>query len=133
MAGLVLVGIIFLVVGGCWAMISPSGSDSDPPSAPEPRTSLEAEVRRLGAEVQITNLDEGPWTNCTVEINPGVIRGGYSQRGISVGPGETISRGLGTFTAGGGERFNPNTHAVETVALRCNTPTGRRAYFGSFR
>lgn len=122
----VILGI--LSVAAMWCFGGDSGS-SDRQAA----TPLSATVRFTGTQLQVTNRDDFPWTDCRLEINPGIVRGGWSASAARIGPGETVSGGVMTFTRSGGERFNPLTHQVESASVACNTPHGRRYWNGSFR
>jgi hypothetical protein len=93
---------------------------------------LNARVHLDGMTLRLTNGDTVDWTGCDVEINPGVVRSGWSQRVPAVAAGEVVEGGLMAFTRGDGERFDPSTYAVQEVMVSCDTPQGRARYLGSF-
>jgi hypothetical protein len=104
---------------------------SNEESDPTPR--LNAAARVDNAQLHLTNNDPFPWTDCSVELNSGTIRAGWSQNVGRIPAGETVSSGLMAFTRSGGERFNSFTHAVESIHVDCNTLGGRRLWSGRFR
>lgn len=116
------------------ALLAPGREYNEFESRPTERvaTQLNAQVRKTATQVFVTNDDSFAWTNCSVELNAGVISSGWSQQVGRIEPGEEVSGGLMAFTRSGGERFNPGSHVVETVDVHCDTPTGRRHYNGAF-
>ncbi len=126
---ILLVGFVAMVVLAPDPTTSgPTTSGSSGASTPQ----LDAQVRKTDTQVFVTNNDSFAWTDCSIELNAGILSGGWSQEVGQVGPGEVISGGLMAFTRGGGERFNPATHVVESVDIFCDTPSGRGFYSGAF-
>ena len=123
----VFVGIIAGIGYGGWRMVAWITAPREAP------TSLSAEVRFSGSQIQIENNDTYAWTLCKVTLNSGIVRGSWSQEMGQIPAGETVSGGLMAFTRGRGERFNPLTHAVEDVLIDCDTPEGRRYWTGRAR
>lgn len=91
---------------------------------------LEAVVRRSPTQLSVTNDSEQSWRGCEIEINPGIIRGGWKTGPVDIGPGETVAGGLMTFTKADGERFQPSRYEVESVTVVCESPKG--LYSGSW-
>lgn len=120
--GLFAVFFVFISLAG-------GGGGSD--RTPDPAPTLSATVRMSGMQLHVTNDDVFTWTDCVIDINGG-IRSGFTQRIARIAAGETVSGGLMAFTRSGGERFNPITHAVESVSVRCGTPQGRGYWGGRF-
>src|SRR5690606_4295938 len=87
---------------------------------------LQALIEIRDGQLRMTNLEEGVWQSCRISINTGVVRGGWTTDVARIAPGATVAGGLMTFVKSDGERFNPFTHAVQSVSLACNTPAGRR-------
>lgn len=121
-------GVMAVLVAGIWMWCSGGddrGSGQTRTTAPaRQEAEIAARVRRDGLQLIIDNQDSFAWTNCEVTLNPGLFGGGWSQRVTHVGAGETISGGLLAFTKRDGERFNPATHALQTVMVACDTPQG---------
>lgn len=127
---LFLVGLVVLF--GVFASISmDAGPDAPAPQSSGPLT-LNAEVRQGGGQLFVTNASAVAWTDCSIHINPGLINDGYVQRIGSIGAGDTASGGLMGFVDGDGARFNPGTHVVQSVDVRCQTPAGEGWYSGEF-
>jgi hypothetical protein len=122
--------VLLLIIGGCWIAVSSGGGG--PSSSPPELVTLDALVQRSATQIVVTNQGEERWTNCRVEINPGIVRGGWSQSVAVIEPGQRVEGGLFAFTRSGGERFNPGTHVVESVTVQCDTPAGRGFYRGTF-
>jgi hypothetical protein len=109
-------------------------------SRPAPFRELNVEVHVTDTELIVLNRSAERWTNCTLEIHSVIIdrRGQgqltrWSKGPVTIRPGETVRRGLMSFTTSGGERFNPFTRAVESVFVQCDTPRGRVYWDGTLR
>ena len=70
---------------------------------------LKASVRFTDTKFMITNNDVFDWTNVKMEINGGLIRGGYVLKHPVMEAGQTYTVGAMQFAKGNGERFNPFT------------------------
>ena len=116
-------GWLWMAVGGMLFLFAVLAAAAACGGSNAAQPELNASVRRTGAQLLVENRDTFPWRNCEVEINPG-RGGGWSQRVAYVPAGETIRGGLLAFTREGGERFNPATHAIETVRVACDVPAG---------
>lgn len=107
-------------------------SEPDPEPQPEPAVPayapMRADVAMNQLIVRVTNANDYPWRDCEVRINPGLLNNGWTQSVAAIAPGETIESGLMAFTRSGGERFNPATHAVETIAVSCRRAPDEYGY-----
>ena len=70
-------------------------------------TGLDAVVKFSGTQFVITNKGASDWVNVKMEINGGIIRGGYALKHWRIGAGQTHTAGALTFAKGDGTRFNP--------------------------
>jgi len=127
--GFVVIIVFIAMVGG--GSGGGSGGGGSAPPASQMRD-LNAVARVTGTQLHLTNRDSYPWRNCKIELNSGVIRGGFSTSTTRIDAGETVTAGLMTFTKSGGERFNPMTHAVENVYVHCSVEGGSGSYMGRF-
>jgi hypothetical protein len=103
-----------------------SATASDAPAAPERSSDpvpLAVRASLSNTELQIVHAGESIWRNCEVELNYGIVRGGYSQSVGTVMPGDTLRGGLASFTRGA-ERFDPSRYVVERARMTCDTPRG---------
>lgn len=128
--GMVVAVILGVVVVA--AILSPSDDRVTPEPAPSGPLDLAAEVRRTSTQVTVTNTSAVAWTDCSIHVNPGTFDDGYVQNVARIGPGEVVAGGLMAFVDGDGARFNPGTHVVQNVDVRCQTPAGEGWYSGEF-
>lgn len=108
----------------------PSSASTTPAVEYTSPPDLRGAIYLSNTQVHVRNDDAFAWTNCSVSINPGIVRSGWSQDVARIAPGEIITGGLMAFTRSGGERFQPSQYVVETVGLSCETPAGRAYYSG---
>lgn len=88
---------------------------------------LDARVNFDGTQIKVVNRDDFAWTDCEVSINPGMFGGGWTQDVARISPGDSAVGGIMAFTDADARRFNPTTHAVESVDVICQTPDGSAA------
>lgn len=127
-----LVLIVVIGIGVVAAMFTEPSGTAPERTEPAGPLALSAEVRRSDTQLFVTNASSVPWTECSIHINPGLFSDGYVQRIGSIGAGDTASGGLMAFVDGDGARFNPGTHVVQSVDVRCQTPNGEGWYSGTF-
>jgi len=114
---------IILAVGSVDTDSVDSPSSSSPktykPSKPK-RPDLNATVVFTGSQFVISNHNNFDWTNVKLEINSGIIRGGYTLRVGRMSAGQTYTVGAAQFSKSDGERFNPFTHKVKNITITCD-------------
>lgn len=127
--------IVFAAVGVSKSCAPNSGARSgERPDAPARSTvDLNASVSFLQGEFIIANRDSFEWTNVKLEVNPGILSGGYTLRTDRLAAGETYSVGAMRFATSDGERFNPLTHKAQKFSIVADTPRGRGYYFASWQ
>ena len=112
------------------------GEPASSTAAPERPLSVElnAFVDFQEGQIVVKNRDGFDWVNVRMEINPGIVRGGWKCEAARIPAGSTYRAGAMTFTKGQGERFNPFTHQVEKFAIHCDTSPdhGRGNWFGGY-
>ena len=81
---------------------------------------IEAIVAFTGTQFVITNLDSFDWTNVKLEVNSGIIRGGYILRVGRLSSGQIYTVGASQFSKSNGERFNPFTHKPKNFTITCD-------------
>jgi hypothetical protein len=110
------------------------GRGIPPQTKPEPENStLSAAVRFTGTQFVITNNDAFNWSNCKLEINSGIVRGGYELRAPLVAARSTSTIGASQFAKSDGERFNPFSMKPNSFSIACDTPRGRGYSFGEWK
>lgn len=118
------VGVGALLVVG-FMIFSSLGEDPSPPRTPPPNPAaqtvrdLNATVRKNAIQIDVTNNETRGWSDCKIEINPGIVRGGWAQRIAVIPAGQTVNGGLMAFTKSNGERFDPAEYAVQSITVRC--------------
>lgn len=100
------------------------------PAAEQEAVALGAAVQFTGTQFQITNNDPFNWANCELAINAGAVRQGYELRAVSIAARSTMTVGAMQFARGDGQRFNPFDMKPNAFSIACDTPGGRRYYFG---
>ena len=106
---------------------TPKASDNSP--IPD----LGAKVEFDGTQIELTNLDAFDWSNCILEINPHAFTSGFKYRMTAIQLHSTIRIGALQFANGDGVRFNPFQYKPTSVSVRCDTPAGRRDFYGSWQ
>lgn len=97
-----------------------------------PTPDLSAKVDFTGAQFVITNSDSYDWTNCDFRINRRLPGGGYRANSVRIAARSSIAVGAMNFARSGGERFDPFRMRPNSFSIACDTPQGRRSYFGQW-
>lgn len=94
---------------------------------------LKAEVAFSDDAFKITNKDEKGWTGCKLELNAGIISGGYTYKYNLFLPDDPIIIAFREFTKGDGTRFNSYETKPQKLTISCDEvgETGKRG-FGYF-
>jgi hypothetical protein len=98
---------------------TPSSTRERAPSKPA-RPDLDASVVFTGTQFVIGNNNNFDWTNVKIEINSGLIRGGYILRTNRIEANSVYTVGAAQFAKTDGERFNPFSHKVMNVTITCD-------------
>lgn len=96
---------------------------------------LDAFVDVQDGQIVVRNRDSFDWVDVKIALNPGVLRGGWSLPVARIPSGSEWRGGLMAFTKGGGQRFDPFTHAVEHVSISCYSTEpdhGRGFWYGGY-
>ena len=141
--------IIAVVCAGAliWRLSSQSQAPGEAARAMPPATTI-AQPARTGTAglaatigynrklslVRVQNGDPFAWTACQLSINAQGISSGYTHEVESIRPGITEAALLasGDFVDGDGRPFDPATVQLATLDIACETPRGRRSYWGKF-
>ncbi len=105
-----------------------------------PQAQAQSEPRKLGAAVRFTgtqflisNNDAFIWSNCELEINGGIVRGGYQFTAPVIQAQSTSTVGAMQFAKSEGERFNPVSMKANSFSIACDTPQGKGHFFGEWK
>ncbi|HEY3265780.1 MAG TPA: hypothetical protein VGM37_02550 [Armatimonadota bacterium] len=85
--------------------------------------------------VYIRNGNSFDYVDLRLELNPGLISGGWEVQWPVIGAGHTVKVPIWRFTKGDGERFNLYRYEVKHLAIHCDTRPnhGRGNWFGGFK
>jgi hypothetical protein len=99
---------------------------------PKPSPEINAEVRFTGSQFIIKNTDSYDWTNVKMEINGGLLSGGYELNHRTIKAGQTYTVGAMQFADSDGKRFNPFQMKPQKFVICGETPNGRTCYTGGW-
>lgn len=110
--------------------------ETTPTSSPTPATErdFQAGVDFTGTQFVIANLDDLACQNAKMEINGGLLKGGYVYEGHTLVAGEIYEVGALQFAKGDGTRFNPFETKPKNFFIICrgtNALDGA-SWFGNF-
>jgi len=111
---------IFYYYGSDMSSKTPTVSKKEAPDTVE----LKASVSFDGSKFTITNDDSFAWVNVEMEINGGVIRGGYVLEHPQMVAGQTYTVGSMQFAKGDGTRFNPFTMKPQKFVIYSRDSSG---------
>lgn len=112
--------------------IIPSAEKPPPKKETPSYVDLNASVSFTGTQFVITNGDSFNWNDVELEINAGLLKGGYKLKAVLISAGQTYTVGALQFAKRGGERFNPLTIKPQSLSIFCNTSKGRGFYSGKW-
>lgn len=92
-------------------------------STSEPRV-FNTEVNFTGSQFEISNLDENDCQNAKMEVNGGILKGGYTLDGYDLEKGHKYTVGAMQFTDKEGTRFNPFSIKPQKFTVACRGDNG---------
>jgi len=107
-------------------------SGSSAPSTPKEEIKLNAAVRFTGTQFVIQNNNDFAWTNVKLEINPGILKSGFTYKALRIEPNTTYTVGAMQFSKSDGTRFNPFSIKPKEIFISADTPKGRAYYSGGW-
>ena len=119
---------IFIII------IAGSGENKETETIP-PTSSiidLNTSVNFTGEQFVIVNEDNFDWTDVKLEVNSGLLKGGYVLKTEKMVAGETYTVGALRFAKGDGTRLNPFIIKVLNFSIWCDTPNGQGFWYGSW-
>ena len=127
--GALIVIIAIVAFCGLSGWCSNGSDDSGTGSTEETTVTLNAAARVSSTQFIITNNDSWNWTNVTIELNSGLLRGGYKYRANTIEHGKSITVGLANFAKNNGERFNPFSIKAQNVTITCDAPNDKSGFY----
>ena len=95
---------------------------------------LTASVNFTGTQFVIINIDDFDWTNVILEVNSGLLKGGFAFETQRMSAEETYTVSAMQFAKrGDGTRLNPFTTKPQNFSIRCDTPKGRGYWYGELK
>lgn len=126
---LVVLGLIIFFI----AIISIGGGGENQKAETTPSTiDLNASVNFTGEQFVIANEDNFDWTDVKLEVNSGLLKGGYVLRTKKMIAGETYTVGALQFAKGDGTKLNPFAVKPLNFSIWCDTPKGKGFWYGSW-
>lgn len=145
-SGCLVIILAFIIIGVIGSIVGDFGSTgvSGSPTGVAPKAGnhqkggsstvdLTARVRFTGNQIVVHNGDAFDWTNVKLEINSGLLSGGYVLNLPRMRAGEECSVGTMQFAKPNGERFNPFTHKPQKFTIWCDTMKGKGFYYGEWK
>lgn len=134
---LTFLGIMILLVVGLSSSSSKEGGKQTSTSkpTPTPERDFKASVDFTGSQFVISNLDELDCVNAKMEINGGILSGGYVLDGYTLEKGQTYTVGAMQFTEKDGTRFNPLNTKPKNFFISCrgNNDLNYASWYGEFK
>lgn len=105
---------------------------TEKPTATPSQLELQAEVRFSETAYQITNIEDKDWTDCKLEMNAGLIRGGYVYKVALIQSQDPLIIPFREFTKSDGTRFNSYETKPQSLSISCEVD-GKHgfAYYGT--
>lgn len=144
-----LVFIAITIIIALWAIFSDNNSktpsrkrspetqrviSTKTPKEDSDYTALKAAVSCDRSQFVITNNDTFDWKNVKLEVNAGLIRGGYNLKIPVLRAGRVYTVGVMQFAKSDGTRLNPMIIKVQKMDIFCDIPGSRQGYwFGAWK
>lgn len=80
---------------------------------------LKAEVKFNEVAFQITNIEDLEWTGCKLEMNAGIIKGGYIYKIDIIPSNKPLAIPFRSFAKSDGTRFNPYETKPQSLSISC--------------
>lgn len=131
---LTVLGIfLFIVVIAAIIALAPEEKSKKPSRAPSATVDLEARVRFDGSQFIITNGNSFDWTSAKMEVNSGLLAGGYILKVKRLEAGHTYTVGALQFAKSDGTRLNPFKTKPQKFSIWCDVPKGKGFWYGEFK
>ena len=100
--------------------VATAPTQTQPTETPKPTPQdLDAAVRFSEVAYQITNNENKDWTNCKLEMNSGIFKGGYIYKAEIIPSQDPLIIPFREFTKGDGTRFNPYDIKPQNLSITC--------------
>jgi len=130
---LTVLGIfLFIVVIAAIIAFAPEEKGKKPSRTTSASIDLQANVRFDGSQFIITNRDSFDWTSVKLEVNSGLLTGGYVLKAKQLEAGHTYTVGALQFAKSDGTRLNPFTTKPQKFSIWCDVPRGKGFWYREF-
>ena len=116
---LILLGLALVCCYGA-ALFTGEASKTRSPEASYSTPDLKTRVWDMGTYFKVQNRDSFTWTNVKLELNSGLIAGGYTVKVGNISSGAMVKVGAARFTKSNGERFNPSMYEPINFGIWCD-------------
>lgn len=131
---LTVLGIFFfIIVIAVIVSLGPEEESKKSPKTSSTTIDLQAGVRFDGEQFIITNQDSFDWTEVKMEVNSGLLAGGYILRENRLEAGHTYTVGALQFAKSDGTRLNPWKTKPQKFSIWCDVPRGKGFWYGEFK
>lgn len=107
---------------------TPTNKPAEEPSQHE----LDATIKFSEDAFLITNNEDLDWNGCRLEMNSGILRGGYKYSESQITANDSIIIPFREFTKDDGTRFDSYEIVAKNLAISCDNVGGKKGfgYFG---
>lgn len=111
---------------------SPKPTEKPAASTEPTRYELNATIKFSEVAFLITNNEDRNWSGCKLELNSGLLKGGYSYTNANIPAKDSLIVQFREFTKGDGTRFNSNDMKAQNLSISCDDVAGKHGfgYFG---
>lgn len=135
---LTILGVIIIAL--TMAGLAPQNKINKREASPTPtplskKETFNAAVNFTGTQFVIGNQDQYACINARMEINGGLLKGGYVLEGDTLEAGQEYTVGAGQFVKDDGTRFNPFGTKPQNFNINCrgNNELSSAFWYGEFK
>jgi hypothetical protein len=100
---------------------APQAKNTEPTNTPKStQRELDATVKFSDVAFMITNNEDKDWTNCRLELNSGILKGGYVYKAGVMIAKDALIVPFREFTKGDGTRFNAYDTKAQNLSISCD-------------
>lgn len=125
--------VLFVVVLGSSPSKNENKQGNNSPT-PTPQREFKVSVNFTGNQFAITNLDQFDCISAKMEVNGGILSGGYVLDGYTLEKGQVYTVGAMQFTKSDGARLNPWNTKPKSFSVYCrgNNELNMVGWYGEF-
>ena len=101
----------------------------EPTNTPKPtQHELDATVKFSEVAFMITNNEDKDWVDCKLELNSGILKGGYVYKTKIMVAKDALIVPFREFTKGDGTRFNAYDTKAQNISISCDIAGGEHGF-----